>query len=380
MRISLLWGAAFGVVGAACAAIAVRGAAGEGWETMPYVAGAAAFALATLARRLFARPLARARHPRRRAAALGALVTLLSYPLAWLFATAGYALLGGPSSPGDSGLGIADAASATLVLSFGSLLLTGWWTLPVGAALGALLARVGSTSAATTQAEAAFAEPIRVDSQEGGARVSAPMPPPSTEAASCETAPNEKTGDEKPVIALLVLFVLGLALSTVGGWVYPPLYDLPAALEWKSMTIVLVVMFAASAYALRRQQYRLVFVALSSFGIVPTAVALVVGARLTLNGLLDRAEPTHHVARVLDVDNIRSSTGPGRPFKRVEVESWRKGDPDPWVDVNPRLYAEVTPNASDVGVVTKPGWLGIEWIVEAHLELPDDAPSGSDTD
>lgn len=181
-----------------------------------------------------------------------------------------------------------------------------------------------------------------------------------------------------PMALITFLFCLGLALVMVGAWVYAPLYDLPAGLDWTEATLVFLGLLALCGVLLRAREKEWkrwwLLLAASCFFLAPTALALVVGVRLTLNGWLDRSEPTHHTARVLEVGTVRSTTGPGPHYYRLEVASWRPGDPDPWIVVNPRLYTEVTPGESEVGVVTKPGWLGIEWIVEAHLELPEDRP------
>lgn len=182
------------------------------------------------------------------------------------------------------------------------------------------------------------------------------------------------------MVVTLVLFGLGVVLTLIGGQVYTPLYDLPAGLDWATATVVLLALLALNAFLLRNREHRLLLLAASCFFLVPTALALDVGATLTLNGLLDRAEPTHHTASVLEEREVRSSTGSDSPFELIQVESWNAGQPDPWIEVHPRRYEEVTPRASEVGVVTKPGWLGIEWVIEAHLELPEEGPKGDDRD
>lgn len=134
-----LWGAAFGAAALACATLIVRDSAGEGWHVLGYTAGLAALLLAALARYLVAVP-GEGLTPRR-GAALGALVTLLAHPLAWYLAILHHSLFGEPSSLGDAPLGVTDVPWSSFVFAFWSLLLTGWWTIPLGAGLGALLAR-----------------------------------------------------------------------------------------------------------------------------------------------------------------------------------------------------------------------------------------------
>lgn len=356
----LLWAFAFGIAGLAGAALAVRDSAGEGWEVLPYAAGLATFSLAALARGLTFRSQALPRA--RRGAAVGALVAFLSHPLAWFLLDLHQALLGGPPSSGEAPLGVADAASGSIVLAFWSLLLTGWWTVPLGAALGALLARLERRASPPREGEATVPR-----GQE------APSVPPREEAPSA-SAPADASPGADPMVVTVVAFVLGLLLLT-GTFVYPPLYDLPAGLDWRTVTVVFLVLLAVQGSLLRKRESPWPMLALSCFFLAPVALALAVGGTLTLNGLLDGAEPTHHTASVLKEREVRRSTGSDSPFELIQVKSWNAGQPDPWIEVHPRLYEEVTPGESEVGVVTKPGWLGIEWVIEAHLEVPEEEPA-----
>ena len=133
-----LWGAAFGASALASSALIVGDSRGEGWDVLPYAAGLAALLLAVLFRRLV--PLASPDLSRRRGAEMGALIALLAHPLAWYLLIFHHALFGGPASPGATPLGVTDAPWGGFVFAFWSLLLTGWWTVPLGAGLGALLA------------------------------------------------------------------------------------------------------------------------------------------------------------------------------------------------------------------------------------------------
>lgn len=311
---ALLWGVVFGAVALTCAGLMVRDSAGEGWDVLPYTAGLAALLLGALARGLLAGPDS-APSPRR-GAALGVLVVLLAYLLAWPLATLP--------------LGAAHAAWGSLLLGLLSLILTGWWTLPLGAALGALLAR---------------AEPGL----------------PALPSAN-------------PMLAVLVFFGLGALLVLFGMIFYSPVYDLPAALDWPlTLGIFLALLVVHAFFLLGRRNAALQLVALCFF-LVPTALALSVGGVMTLNGLLDQEEPTHHVARLVDAYRAKSSVGPSRPYPRLQVQSWQPGEPDPWLDVDAELYSSVTPGKSEIGVVTRPGWLGIEWIVDIHAE-PEGPPA-----
>ena len=135
---ALVWGVAFGVAGMACAALIVRDSVGEGWHVLRYTTGLAALLVAVLVCWLLVPPSGELSLTR--GAAMGAFVTLLSYPVTWYLAILHQALFGGPSSLGDEPLGPISGLSGSLVFSFWSILLTGWWTAPLGAGLGALLA------------------------------------------------------------------------------------------------------------------------------------------------------------------------------------------------------------------------------------------------
>jgi hypothetical protein len=127
----------FGVVGLACASFAVSGSAGKGWTILVPAAGIAAFLVAWPAWKLL---VARSGGGGRGLLA-GALVGLLSQPVAWYLAALHSYVWGGPSSLGDEPLGPFGALRASLVLSLGSLLATGWLTVPAGALAGLALGR-----------------------------------------------------------------------------------------------------------------------------------------------------------------------------------------------------------------------------------------------
>lgn len=129
------------MLGAAVSAPILLDAVGEGWGVM---VGFAALAAGLTAMALWWLLCERAgRFGAGRGALAGGLAGLLSHYPCWYFAILGqnvdYWLLGGTGSslgeaPIDPLLGLGGAA----VLTFGSLLVVGWLTVPVGAAAGAL--------------------------------------------------------------------------------------------------------------------------------------------------------------------------------------------------------------------------------------------------
>ena len=100
-----------------------------------------------------------------------------------------------------------------------------------------------------------------------------------------------------------------------------------------------------------------------------SALALSVGGVMTLNGYLDDAESIHRRAGVLDTQRVRSS-GPASPTHRLQVQAWTPGESNPWLHVHRDLYDGVT-LGNQVGIETKPGRFGIEWVVGVHAEPPE---------
>jgi hypothetical protein len=78
---------------------------------------------------------------RRRGALAGALTGLLAHPVAWYLALVWNYLLGHTSSLGDTPSGPLESLAGCLVMTFWSLLIVGWLTVPAGAVVGFLLAR-----------------------------------------------------------------------------------------------------------------------------------------------------------------------------------------------------------------------------------------------
>lgn len=134
---SLVAGLAFAGAGGACAALSVAGAVGEGWRTLVPIAAASAFVVGGAA--WWQLP------PRKRSPAIGAgvgaLVGVVSHPVAWYGLELASWLAGERDSLGQPTLGPAAAVPASLTFSLLSLAFVGWLTVPAGALVGALLGR-----------------------------------------------------------------------------------------------------------------------------------------------------------------------------------------------------------------------------------------------
>ena len=170
------------------------------------------------------------------------------------------------------------------------------------------------------------------------------------------------------MVVVAVLFGLGILLLVVGAFVYPPVQEMPAAFDWTVTIGVFLGLVAIHGFLLREEDRLVLKLVLMCFFFVPTALALSVGGVMTLNGYLDRGALTQRTAVVLDTQRVRSSTRPAGPTHRLQVQAWRPGDSDPWIEVHRDLYNAVAPGTSAVGVTTKPGRLGIEWVVEVHAD------------
>jgi hypothetical protein len=121
-----------------CAAGFVWNAVGEGWRWMVPSSGASAFVVgalvwwALIARRSSPRPA--------RGAACGALVGVLSHPIAWYLVLVVHWLGDARSSLGEPPADPFTAVLGAATFSVWSLLLTGWLTVPVATLVGWLLA------------------------------------------------------------------------------------------------------------------------------------------------------------------------------------------------------------------------------------------------
>ena len=133
---SLVAGLFFGILGFACAFAIFQNAQGEGWEAFPECAGVAASLTGFLSWwALLARPCA---YSLRRGLLAGALVGLLSHPLAWYFAIL-VNYFSGAMPSGDEAMDPLQGLLGAVVFSLGSWACVGWLTLPLGMVAGAAL-------------------------------------------------------------------------------------------------------------------------------------------------------------------------------------------------------------------------------------------------
>ena len=118
--------------------VSVRGRIGDWWPLVA-ASGLAAFAVSLLLWRLLCgsgRPVTW-----RRGALAGALTGLLAHPVAWYLALVWNYAIGQTSSLGDRSTNALESLAGAFIMTFWSLLIAGWLTVPAGAVVGFLLAR-----------------------------------------------------------------------------------------------------------------------------------------------------------------------------------------------------------------------------------------------
>jgi hypothetical protein len=133
----LLAGLDFAILGFICAWFLLRGAA-EDWQALRYAAPPAAF----LASMFFWRLLVSGKSHKLmlRGAAAGGLTGLFSHPLAWYLAILYFYFSDARSSLGEATLNPLEGIPASCLYAIVSLLAAGWITVPLGAAVGGLMA------------------------------------------------------------------------------------------------------------------------------------------------------------------------------------------------------------------------------------------------
>ncbi|MCC6129097.1 MAG: hypothetical protein IT186_04150 [Acidobacteria bacterium] len=133
---ALLAGLAFGTMGLAAALFVLWNGRATGWWVVVFSAGLASFLAGVFFWRVFSSRDGRISFPR--AGLAGAFAGALSHPLAWYIAIL-VSLLTGTKGYGEIRvLGPIDGLWASLVMSFWSLLLIGWITVPAGVLAGLL--------------------------------------------------------------------------------------------------------------------------------------------------------------------------------------------------------------------------------------------------
>lgn len=131
--------AAFGVVAFLCAAIVLAGAGGEDWRIMILTAPVAASAIAVFGWIAFT---AGGRNVKIwKGIVTGILAGSISHFFAWYLAIVCFYVRGAIASDGSPTVGLIDGLSASFIMSFFSLAILGWITVPAGALVGALLVR-----------------------------------------------------------------------------------------------------------------------------------------------------------------------------------------------------------------------------------------------
>ena len=83
-----------------------------------------------------------------------------------------------------------------------------------------------------------------------------------------------------------------------------------------------------------------------------------------LNGWLDQSGSTSHV--VLVMEKYTTSTKNGKNY-HLALKSWRKNKYSESLRVSSGEYMRVKPDITKMKIVTKPGYYGFEWVVDAGI-------------
>lgn len=90
------------------------------------------------------------------------------------------------------------------------------------------------------------------------------------------------------------------------------------------------------------------------------------GVLMRLNGELDESPEVTHAAKIIDKGISTGGKGPASYW--VRYQSWNESTSTKNYRVSKREWGKVVPNESQMVVVTRAGWLGIEWKVASWIE------------
>jgi len=167
-------------------------------------------------------------------------------------------------------------------------------------------------------------------------------------------------------VVLWVLLV-GFALTVFSLVTFTPLKGVDVIL--RALPVLLVgwpLSAVVSAWLLSgtsRSHRAWAAVMLGSLILFPLGSAGSVGL---LNGAFDDSPPTTHNIVIVEKYTTRSKN---TTHYHVRCPSWRKPGETESFQIPADEYNAVVPHRSKIVVVTKPGWLGVEWLVSKHVDM-----------
>ena len=159
-------------------------------------------------------------------------------------------------------------------------------------------------------------------------------------------------------ISAVVLGFIGLLWGKTS---FPPFDEFLIFKDSLRYSIPALLVFAAiSVYVLKgRSSSHIDVLANLGFGIIGFPLAFYSGM-VTGNGYLDNSPASYHEARVAGKHSTRSKNS---TYYYVSLVSWRAGHDREQIKINRHSYNEIQAGNATMGITTRPGRLGYEWLV-----------------
>ena len=158
---------------------------------------------------------------------------------------------------------------------------------------------------------------------------------------------------------------MGLAGLIWGNVSYPPLdaflifkdslgYSVPAFVLFSAVSIIFLKGRSSSHVDL------LINLCIAVFGIPMSTYS----GMLVSNGYLDEAPASYHEVVAIDKYYTRSKNS---TTYHVKLQSWRENHAVEKIKVNKHGYDQIYRGRTMIGITTRPGYLGYEWLVAYKL-------------
>ncbi|MGE5343470.1 MAG: hypothetical protein ACM3SY_18530 [Candidatus Omnitrophota bacterium] len=178
------------------------------------------------------------------------------------------------------------------------------------------------------------------------------------------TEPEAAPWKSKRVFAFaipILLLVTGVICLIVGLSSYLPLDTGKVFMDSLKYSVPLWIIFVWMAIQLLKGRSSSHREALAVFILSIFAFSIgSFGIETTLNGVMDAQSPCTHVVNVMEKYSVR---GKHSYSYYAVVRSWRAGESTEKLKIHKSLYHDLNPGISKMGITTKPGHFGFEWLV-----------------
>ena len=178
---------------------------------------------------------------------------------------------------------------------------------------------------------------------------------------------DERTGSGRRTgQVVLWALLLGFALTAVSLFAYPPVETLDLLVRALAVLVVWPLFAYLSAWVLSgtsRSHIAWGGVMAGSLLLFPIGAGGIVGL---LNGALDDSPDATHDAVIVEKYTSKSKN---KTNYHVRCASWRPGGGTITYGVASTEYNAIVPHRSKVVVVTRAGWLGVEWLKSRRVEV-----------